>query len=63
MSDHIHALLTFPADTHMSRVIGEWKHYASRQWGIDWQANYLITGFATTRVSRRNMLTSGGIRL
>ena len=40
MPDHIHALLMFPDETHMSRVIGEWKHYATRQWGIDWQANY-----------------------
>lgn len=40
MPDHIHALLIFPAESHMGRVIGEWKHYATRQWGIDWQANY-----------------------
>lgn len=40
MPDHIHALLMFPIETHMSRVIGEWKHYATRQWGIDWQTNF-----------------------
>jgi REP element-mobilizing transposase RayT len=40
MPDHIHALLAFPAESHLSRVIGEWKHYASRQWDINWQANY-----------------------
>src|SRR5690242_8907696 len=31
MPDHIHALLLFPIETHMSRVVGEWKHYATRQ--------------------------------
>ena len=40
MPDHIHALLVFPKETGMSRLIGEWKHYASRQWGIAWQTNY-----------------------
>jgi REP element-mobilizing transposase RayT len=40
MPDHIHALLIFPAESQMSRVIGEWKHYATRQWSIDWQPNY-----------------------
>lgn len=40
MPDHVHALLAFPVESRMSRVIGEWKHYASRQWSICWQANY-----------------------
>jgi putative transposase len=40
MPDHIHALLAFPMESHLSRVIGEWKHYAARQWGIRWQTNY-----------------------
>jgi hypothetical protein len=36
----LHALLSFPTEISMSRIVGEWKHYASRQWGINWQANY-----------------------
>jgi putative transposase len=40
MPDHAHALLAFPREAYMSRVIGEWKHYAVRQVKIRWQANY-----------------------
>ncbi|HEY8995585.1 MAG TPA: hypothetical protein VIM71_13030 [Lacunisphaera sp.] len=40
MPDHIRALLAFPMESQMSRVMGEWKHYATRQWGIRWQTNY-----------------------
>ena len=40
MPDHIHALLAFPMESRMSRVVGEWKHYASRQWNIGWQENF-----------------------
>jgi putative transposase len=40
MPDHVHALLAFPFEERMSRVIGEWKHYVAKTAGIDWQANY-----------------------
>lgn len=40
MPDHIHAILAFPAERHMSRVIGEWKHYVGKVTGTDWQVNY-----------------------
>ena len=39
MPDHTHAILAFPSDVCMSRVIGEWKHYMEKVAGIDWQAN------------------------
>jgi putative transposase len=40
MPDHLHALIAFPADDSMSRVIGDWKHYHTTQHGIDWQDGY-----------------------
>ena len=36
MPDHIHTLLEFPIESAMSRVLGEWKHYAARKWGVAW---------------------------
>jgi REP element-mobilizing transposase RayT len=40
MPDHIHALLSFPRDKSMSRVIGDWKHFHAHQHGIRWQKGY-----------------------
>ena len=40
MPDHLHALLSFPRQESMSRVIGDWKHYQARKLGIRWQENY-----------------------
>ena len=40
MPDHIHALLSFPRDKAMSRVIGDRKHFQTRQHRIVWQEGY-----------------------
>ena len=40
MPDHLHALLSFPRDEAVSRVIGEWKHFQARKHGIIWQEGY-----------------------
>jgi putative transposase len=40
MPDHIHALLSFPRDKSMSRIIGDWKRFQTRQHGIIWQEGY-----------------------
>jgi putative transposase len=40
MPDHLHALLSFPADQAMSEVVGAWKRYQSKQRNMHWQANY-----------------------
>jgi putative transposase len=40
MPDHIHALLSFPRDKSMSRIIGEWKHFHTVQHQIIWQEGY-----------------------
>jgi REP element-mobilizing transposase RayT len=40
MPDHLHALISFPKDQVMSRVIGDWKRYQTTQLGIVWQDNF-----------------------
>ena len=40
MPDHLHALLSFARDQSMSRVIGDWKHFHARKYGIMWQEGY-----------------------
>jgi putative transposase len=40
MPNHWHALLSFPADASMSRVVGDWKRYHARQTGVIWQDGY-----------------------
>lgn len=40
MSDHAHALIAFPRDEAMSRVIGEWKRYIARTHRVVWQVNF-----------------------
>jgi len=40
MPDHLHALLAFPADKEMSKIIGAWKGFQAKKLGVSWQANY-----------------------
>jgi REP element-mobilizing transposase RayT len=40
MPDHLHALLAFPPDKQMSKVIGAWKAFQSKRHGLRWQGNY-----------------------
>lgn len=40
MPDHLHAILSFPSQESMSRVIGEWKRYQAKELGIVWQDNF-----------------------
>jgi REP element-mobilizing transposase RayT len=40
MPDHLHAILSFPRDTGMSRTIGEWKKYHAKAHRLTWQDNY-----------------------
>ncbi len=40
MPDHLHALVSFARDEAMSKVIGDWKHFQTRQHGIIWQQGY-----------------------
>ncbi len=40
MPDHLHALLIFPYDQDMRRIVGSWKGYQVKRLGICWQGNY-----------------------
>jgi putative transposase len=40
MPDHLHAILSFPSQESMSRVIGEWKRYQTKELGMAWQDNF-----------------------
>jgi REP element-mobilizing transposase RayT len=40
MPDHLHALLTFPADQCMSDVVGDWKRWHTLHSGVERQENF-----------------------
>ncbi len=40
MPDHLHALLSFASDGSMSSVVGNWKHFQTRNHGTIWQEGY-----------------------
>jgi len=40
MPDHLHAILSFPLQESMPRVIGEWKRFHAKTHGIRWQDNF-----------------------
>ena len=40
MPDHLHAILSFASDRSMSQIVGDWKRYTAKSFGVLWQANY-----------------------
>ena len=40
MPDHLHALIAFPREEAMSRVMHDWKSWHKRTHGIEWQDGY-----------------------
>ena len=40
MPDHLHAILSFPAQESMTRVIGAWNRFHTKQHGVRWQENF-----------------------
>lgn len=40
MPDHIHGLFSFPPPLAMKAVVGAWKRYTARQWGVSWQRDF-----------------------
>lgn len=40
MPDHLHAVISFPKEAAMSRTVGDWKKYQTRELGIKWQDGY-----------------------
>jgi putative transposase len=41
MPDHLHALIAPAPDKNLSRLLGDWKRFATTQQGIDWQKNFI----------------------
>ena len=40
MPDHVHALLAFPREESMRRVVADWKRYTVRRGGVRWQRDF-----------------------
>ena len=40
MPDHIHALLSFPQDQNMIKVVADWKRFVARNAGVKWQKGF-----------------------
>ena len=40
MPDHLHALVSFPAEASMKNVVADWKRYTARTLGIKWQSGF-----------------------
>lgn len=40
MPDHVHLLVTVPANAKLATAIGNWKRYLARANGVRWQANF-----------------------
>ena len=40
MPDHLHALISFPADEQMEKVLRDWKRFVAKQAGVIWQPGF-----------------------
>ena len=40
MPDHLHALVAFPHDASMKRVLSTWKEHLAKQCGVKWQRDF-----------------------
>ena len=40
MPDHLHALLIFPAEQRMGKVLRDWKRFIAKEAGIVWQDGF-----------------------
>jgi len=40
MPDHLHGLLTFSRNVSMRQVVSDWKRFATRHCGIQWQRDF-----------------------
>ena len=43
MPDHLHMLIHIPPDKSLSQLIGQWKHYLSREVQIEFQEDFFDT--------------------
>ena len=40
MPDHLHMLVSFPSEKNLTKVVGEWKKFAARSFGVQWQRSF-----------------------
>jgi putative transposase len=40
MPDHLHALISFPRDREMKRVVANWKEIVAKRTGANWQRDF-----------------------
>ena len=40
MPDHLHALLSFADGQNMAQLVGAWKRYTARAYGVAWQCDF-----------------------
>lgn len=40
MPDHLHALISFPPDGNMRKIIANWKEVAAKKTGVHWQRDF-----------------------
>jgi len=40
MPDHLHALLSFPRDREMKKVVANWKEITAKRAGVHWQRDF-----------------------
>jgi putative transposase len=40
MPDHLHALMSFPSDERMDKVLRDWKRFIAKQTGVVWQDGF-----------------------
>jgi putative transposase len=40
MPDHLHALMVFPTDQDLPKIVRDWKRYTARKIGIRWQRDF-----------------------
>ena len=40
MPDHLHAILAFPREVGMKKIISDWKKFLAREHGVRWQRDF-----------------------
>ena len=40
MPDHLHALMTFPPEERMEKILRDWKRFVAKETGVVWQDGF-----------------------
>jgi REP element-mobilizing transposase RayT len=40
MPDHLHAIMAFPREMGMKKLVADWKKFLAREHGISWQRDF-----------------------